>query len=449
MRLLDAQTCELKEFFSPLIPPYAILSHTWDEEEIILQDLARPETITDKKGFQKIKKCCAQALIDGHDWVWVDTCCIDKTSSAELSEAINSMYRWYQEAEVCYAYIRDLPPQISENLDQEAFKSAKWFTRGWTLQELIAPKIVEFYDEGWNRVGTKSQLRNLIKEITGVKSRVLLGTKSPWSVSVAERLSWAATRSTSREEDIAYCLLGILNINMPLLYGEGPRAFIRLQEEFLRTSEDLTLLLWTLEPNTTSDSDLEESGILASSPDGFAKIKIIDSEGHHFAILNNCWDVVKLPQHYLSPLRHLRGPTWRAEEGHVPVPPAITPRGLHVELVIIMLPGKEERYFAWTGRLFSQTGNPSIANPRVGYLCIELCRNGQAFRVNTGSLLFIDSNQYVTYARLLPLYLATKSSSENRYDNDVSSAASIVTDRSADGENSRFKLLRSSRTWAF
>jgi len=179
----------------------------------------------------------------------VNQCSIDKSSSAELSEAINSMYMWYKNSDVCYAYLPDVqaPSEPEYSLKNElpaltkAFKSSRWFTRGWTLQELIAPRTVEFYTAGWEEIGTKQSLGKEIAEITGIDVRVLRG-RDPSEYHVAERMSWAASRTTTRIEDMSYCLLGVFKIHMPLLYGEGNRAFIRLQEEILRTTYDYTIL---------------------------------------------------------------------------------------------------------------------------------------------------------------------------------------------------------------
>ncbi|KAK2043744.1 HET-domain-containing protein [Colletotrichum somersetense] len=243
MRLLNADTLQLREFYNRYVPAYAILSHTWEDEEVTLQDLTDPASAT-KQGFSKVRACCAQAMRDGYEWVWVDTCCIDKTSSAELSEAINSMFRWYHQSSVCYVYLGDLPQQRPGDLDADRFTISKWFTRGWTLQELIAPDHVEFYDQEWNDIGTKLSLGDLIHKATGIRRDMLSGHLPLALASVAERMSWASTRKTSRLEDMAYCLLGIFDIHMPLLYGEGSRAFNRLQQEILRMTEDLSILLW-------------------------------------------------------------------------------------------------------------------------------------------------------------------------------------------------------------
>ena len=170
------------------------------------------------------------------------SCCIDKTSSAELSEAINSMFRWYSRSKVCYAYLIDVP---YDGFDDSLPKSC-WFTRGWTLQELLAPSSVVFYSAEWTRIGDGEALISVLRNVTRIDEGILLRTKSLGRVSVAEKMSWAATRETTRAEDMAYCLLGIFDINMPLLYGEGKRAFQRLQEEILRNSQDQSLFAWGL-----------------------------------------------------------------------------------------------------------------------------------------------------------------------------------------------------------
>jgi hypothetical protein len=237
MRLLDSRTLRLVEFFDASIPKYAILSHRWEDEEVSLQDM-QTGVAKDKKGYRKIESCCRRARLDGHEWVWIDTCCIDKTSSAELSEAINSMFRWYQRAWMCYAYLSDVWNEstgyqgeawrLLDAFTLRALNDSLWFTRGWTLQELIAPDEVTFYDKDWCKIGTKTDLKETLSSITGIDVSVF----DPWfsvdSFSIAQRMSWASNRQTTRTEDMAYCLLGIFGINMPLLYGEGSRAFIRL-----------------------------------------------------------------------------------------------------------------------------------------------------------------------------------------------------------------------------
>lgn len=243
MRLLQRDAAEqlslTRELIGNNIPKYAILSHTWGTEtdEVTFHDLMNG-TGVDKPGYEKIRLCGEQAARDGLEYFWVDTCCIDKTSSAVLSEAIISMFRWYRDAAKCYVYLADvLQPAFDINgrfnqLSYElAFQESRWFSRGWTLQELLAPRTVQFFSKNWEQLGDKKSLERVICRRTRIPLRALQG--SPLSTfSVAERLSWAGTRETTREEDNAYSLLGIFNIHIPVLYGEGrENALKRLDEE--------------------------------------------------------------------------------------------------------------------------------------------------------------------------------------------------------------------------
>jgi hypothetical protein len=255
MRLINATTFKVHEFLSDgNIPPYAILSHTWGDDECTLQQMDDPN-VTKRKGYKKIQLCCEQALKDGPQWAWVDTyvvrkfkfnpsslaffsCCIDKTSTAELSEAINSMFRWYRQASVCYAYLSDVT-------EVTGISRSRWFTRGWTLQELVAPAIVRFYNSTWQCLGSKLGLREEIQEITNVEKDILSHGNID-TVCVARKMSWASNRQTTRVEDLAYCLMGIFNVNMPLLYGEGRKSFVRLQEAIMKESDDQSLFAWGL-----------------------------------------------------------------------------------------------------------------------------------------------------------------------------------------------------------
>lgn len=230
---------------------YAILSHVWGTNEQTFQDLcsisehckSTGENPRDLMG-PKIKGCCLLAAQHGLHWIWIDTGCIDKTSSAELSEAINSMFQWYKQADVCYAYLADVPADTALEAVHSPFRRSIWHTRGWTLQELIAPEVVVFLSRDWKVLGDKVHLAPLLEQITNVPRAVLHHQVELSTVSVAQRMSWAAHRKTTRLEDEAYCLLGIFSINMPTLYGEGRAAFRRLQEEIMQTSTDLSLLAW-------------------------------------------------------------------------------------------------------------------------------------------------------------------------------------------------------------
>ncbi|KAH8879042.1 HET-domain-containing protein [Thozetella sp. PMI_491] len=276
MRLLNAKSIALEAFPDDReIPPYAVLSHTWGDEEVTFQEMTHGDmdTLKAKQGFTKIRGCCQKALGDGLHYVWVDTCCIDKSSSAELSEAINSMFRWYKNAKVCYAHLNDAPAASSRPTESyedlhAAYASCRWFTRGWTLQELLAPADVQFVDASWNYIGTKLTNLKALEEITRIGRRFLRDVDELQFASVAQRMSWAAGRKTTRREDAAYCLLGIFGINMPLLYGEGDKAFFRLQEEIMKESDDQSLFAWNL--GIPLDQCGNAGGLLAPSPSAFA-----------------------------------------------------------------------------------------------------------------------------------------------------------------------------------
>ncbi|KAN0089600.1 HET domain containing protein [Hyaloscypha variabilis] len=270
MHLLHSKTLELAEFTERGLPPYAILSHTWEDEEVSFQEM-QSRNSTGKKGHAKIRKCCDIAAAAGFEYVWVDTCCIDKTSSAELTEAINSMYLWYQKADVCYVYMADYHGLTILGRPLPSFRDSRWFKRGWTLQELIAPECVIFYNSQWKNIGTKHSLKKEISEITDIQIEALLGAKLE-DFSVAQRMCWASRRETTRIEDEAYSLQGIFDVHMPMLYGEGGHAFIRLQEEIIKRSTDHTIFAWAHGfPRTRSYT----GGIFADSPSAFVNTKFI------------------------------------------------------------------------------------------------------------------------------------------------------------------------------
>ncbi|KAL2875711.1 hypothetical protein SGCOL_009022 [Colletotrichum sp. CLE4] len=289
MWLLNTTTYELRMFIvGSTVPSYAILSHTWGSDEVTFQDIQTLPLASKKAGFTKIQGCCTQALRHNIEWAWIDSCCIDKTSSAELSEAINSMYSYYLLSRVCFVYLADVPPlSSSPPMDRlPSLASSKWFTRGWTLQELIAPRRSIFYTSDWSRLGTKGvhtderPFIQALSSITGIFESVLAKTRQPRDYSVAERMSWAANRQTTRAEDLAYCLMGLFGVNFPVLYGEGLKhAFQRLQHEIIRTSPDETIFAWRadaqqllMDPYTgeRQSRTVTSSGVLADSPADFA-----------------------------------------------------------------------------------------------------------------------------------------------------------------------------------
>ncbi|KAJ3569919.1 hypothetical protein NPX13_g5908 [Xylaria arbuscula] len=243
MRLLqrdDAGNYSLTPDFTSAdkIPPYAILSHTWGPDEVVFTDIANTQDRWHRKaGYDKIRFCAEQARRHGLQYFWVDTCCIDKSDKIELQTAINSMFRWYRDAKICYVYLSDVSSSTATSTQdgvatwQTAFQDSRWFTRGWTLQELIAPNEVEFYSKEGTWLGDKKSLEHQLRDITRIPARALRG--APLSdFTIAEREAWARGRQTKYEEDMAYSLSGIFNVCMPVLYGEGRRrALNRLQEE--------------------------------------------------------------------------------------------------------------------------------------------------------------------------------------------------------------------------
>ena len=268
MRLLITETISVHDFQEPqATPEYAILSHRWRDQDISFQDIHSGSGLG-KRGYAKVLGACAQAAKDGYGWLWIDTCCIDRTSSSELSDAISSNFAWYQKAEVCYAYLDDVaqvedPSAIAREKSQ--FARSEWFTRGWTLQELIALASVVFFSKDRVEIGSKTSLASTISEIARIEESAL-GSNHTGDVSIARRMSWAARRKTTRPEDRAYSLMGLFGVSMPIIYGEGQRAFVRLQQEMAKFSTDYSLFAWK---SPSDDQIPNSSGLLASSPDDF------------------------------------------------------------------------------------------------------------------------------------------------------------------------------------
>ncbi|KAI1398407.1 HET-domain-containing protein [Hypoxylon fuscum] len=269
MHLLDVNTLQLEKFVKEkdgkAVVNYGILSHRWlaQREKVTFQDI-ETGNYHQKTGCYKLLNCCEQAKRDNLRYVWIDTCCIDKTSNTELQEAINSMYRWYENADKCYAFLKDTVRE--ESGDLRLCQAEEWFQRGWTLQELIAPKEVHFFDCRWQYIGDRVSLKHLISDTTGIGLPLLEGTRKPHEFSVAERMSWASGRKTTRDEDRSYSLIGLFDVNMPMLYGEGAtKAFLRLQEEIIKTSDDHSIFAWKGVQGA--------QGLLATSPDSFRDCK--------------------------------------------------------------------------------------------------------------------------------------------------------------------------------
>lgn len=251
-------------------PKYAILSHRWEEDELTFQEASDPtpwSLESNRKGHKKIVDAARKALEYGLEWIWCDTCCIDKLSSAELSEAINSMFRWYQKSSICIVYLSDILTQ--------PLTDSKWFERAWTLQELIAPPKLVFFDSKWEFISTKHDKIDELVQRTRIDKTVLgEGASRLRHCSVAQKMSWAAGRIASRSEDTAYSLLGLFDVNMPMLYGEGKKAFVRLQEEIIKREADQTVFVFFPEESPET-SDETTNSLFALSPAQFARCNTI------------------------------------------------------------------------------------------------------------------------------------------------------------------------------
>ncbi|KAL3419620.1 HET domain-containing protein [Phlyctema vagabunda] len=292
MWLLNTHTFELREgslsFFKE--EGYAILSHRWVGQEITFdqikthtEELKSTETPATPQ-LRKIRYACDTAKALGLNWIWNDTCCINKVSATELAEALNSMFKWYREAKICLAYLFDVKQDDDLGKSKSSASSifnkfetdipSVWFSRGWTLQELLAPRQMNFYDMDWNLLGSKSTLANELAAVTGIDAKYLRGEEHFGNACIATKMSWMASRTTEREEDIAYSMVGIFNVHMTPQYGEGSRAFMRLQQTLLSNYNDESLFAWRTPasdpgryvPNNWAP---DEWGLLAAHPRWF------------------------------------------------------------------------------------------------------------------------------------------------------------------------------------
>lgn len=285
MWLVHAESLSLQKFTSNP-PPYVILSHRWgqEDEEVSFTDIGT-DRMKRKRGYHKIITTCDIALAKGYEWVWIDTCCIDKTSSSELSESINSMYDWYKNSAFCIAYLEDYQIEYGQ------LAKSSWFTRCWTLQELISPSVVRFYDTKWRYFGSKKGLCREISEITGIDTKTLSGA-DPRRCSVAQRMSWAAKRKATRIEDEAYSLLGLFDVNLNPTYGYKEKAFGALQTAILqspRDHDDQSIFAW--------DRGVKRGyqGLLATSPAAFAncqRTRRLDPLDNRCGFFYNSFDII-------------------------------------------------------------------------------------------------------------------------------------------------------------
>ncbi|CAN9280448.1 unnamed protein product [Alternaria alternata] len=244
----------LTDFRGKSIPPYAILSHRWSDSEILIEDISNETYKEKEEGYRKLQFCAERAAQDELQYFWIDTCCIDRWDNNERSKAINSMFRWYKNAARCYVFLSDVSVSTAtepvQRSDWEAsFRASAWFTRGWTLQELIAPVSVEFFSCEGQRIGDKTSLDQLIHETTGIPLPALRNCPLD-EFTASERERWAENRRTKEEEDIVYCLLGILGVSMPTAYGEGEEsARSRLQAELEGASDAPSIIPFSRNPS--------------------------------------------------------------------------------------------------------------------------------------------------------------------------------------------------------
>jgi hypothetical protein len=238
------------------VPRYAILSHRWlaSDAEPTFADLCYGRG-KEKLGYRKLEFCAQQARLHGLEHFWADTCCINKDDNAELSRSIKSMFRWYENAAVCYVYLADVPDR--------PFSKSVWFTRGWTLQELLAPRTVLFYSADGLYLGDKGSLEQQIQQVTNIPSSALQG-KSLHSFTENERLAWRQNRETAREEDKVYSLLGIFDVDITPMYGERfTHAFQRLRDELKKRESCIRDLCITDPRQDKKRIEETKGGILA------------------------------------------------------------------------------------------------------------------------------------------------------------------------------------------
>jgi hypothetical protein len=275
----------LTDFRGKTIPPYAILSHRWSDSEILIEDISNGIYKKKEEGYRKLRFCANQAAQDELRYFWIDTCCIDRWDLRERSKAINSMFQWYKYAKRCYVFLSDVSTSTATKTLQRSdwkasFRASAWFTRGWTLQELIAPASVEFFSSEGQRIGDKTSLDQLLHEITSIPLRALLNCPLH-EFSTSERETWAKSRKTTEEEDAIYCLLGILDVSMPTVYGEGQEsARRRLQVEVEASGNAPSIIPFSQNPRFVGrESQLAELEAKLFSNDQTTTLAIVGPGG--------------------------------------------------------------------------------------------------------------------------------------------------------------------------
>jgi hypothetical protein len=252
MRLLNVTSLEYMEYEPPDVPAYAAASHRWRKGDEATFKNVKKRRNTERSGYIKVQCFCdfVRKHLAGIEWLWTDTCCIKHESSQELHEAINSMFSWYQSAVVCLCYLADVTRHASEVVMMSQFERSVWFTRGWTLQELIAPRRVLLLSKEWRAIGNKGrpsgdehafefgiQLPDRVAKVTRIPEGILAGSEDVSECNVENKLRWRGARETTKPEDRVYCMFGLFGVHMPLLYGEGEeRVAFRLEEEIAKVS---------------------------------------------------------------------------------------------------------------------------------------------------------------------------------------------------------------------
>ncbi|KAI6103571.1 hypothetical protein F5141DRAFT_1293411 [Pisolithus sp. B1] len=344
---------------------YCILSHRWTGNEVTYEEMRKltkvdsRDEIRSRAGYQKVLRSCEQAKRDDFKLLWVDTCCIDLLNGPETSDAINSMFQWYQKSKRCYAYLHDIsvfPARRDETFAR--FNGwPEWFSRGWTLQELVAPRDLQFFNKDWVGIGDKQSLAPKLAEITKVPLCILRDGLSSYRPSVAQVISWAADRNTTRAEDRAYSLLGLLGVSMPTLYGEEKGAFLRLQLEIMRTSNDQSIFAW--KDSTTCDARWS-SGVLADDPSCF----------------RDCHDVIKMePKEFCKGLLLLwesdaKEPAMASQEDDGIPAFTVTSGAIRIRLPLLPYYGCPSGLPGGIGMSYSGATGPLQLFPQYRQLCL-------------------------------------------------------------------------------
>ncbi|KAI6027958.1 hypothetical protein BKA83DRAFT_4236765 [Pisolithus microcarpus] len=378
MYLLNIDTQQLEDIQERR--PYAILSHAWRVGETHHFHEIGTETVRIQPGYEKVEMCCELARQDGLDYVWIDTCCADANSSAAHTERTISAYTWYQQAQVCYTYLDDVDGSEDPREGRSTFRQSRWFSRAWTLQELLAPKHVFFFAKDWTMIGTKAGLASVISKVTGIHKDALEYPERVPCFSIATRMSWAKGRTTSKEEDRVYALMGLFGVNLPILYGEGEtRTFLKLQNEIIKTTDDQSIFAWCSVAGASASSEFHASGLLADNSTYFA----------------DCGDVQRIPYDRWSEYctKHFRSKTISYPQ--LSVDPSC--RGLQATLPVQWRRAGLDALLACTRGPAVWNGSEYVANvnrPDLIRVRLQKSYHGYERRVGEGHLETVGIDDY-------------------------------------------------------